>query len=115
MERIECVERLCGGSFPGTKTAISGCKGSLEKKWKTKGDYEMVRIFELFYFKFSNEEDKRKVLENSPIYIAGNASLLPVDGILRRERIRLKAIPIWANLYNVCGRSYGFGEEFWDS
>ncbi|KAF9625919.1 hypothetical protein IFM89_027787 [Coptis chinensis] len=51
-------------------------KEALKKKWRTKGDYEMVTDTDLFYFKFSNEEDKRKVLENSPIYIVGKCFIV---------------------------------------
>ncbi|KAF9598434.1 hypothetical protein IFM89_027867 [Coptis chinensis] len=74
---------------------------ALKKKWKTKGDYEMVADAKLFYFKFSNEEDKRKVLENSPIYIAGKCFIVTqwTQDIEKRKNT-VKAIPIWANLYN---------------
>ncbi|KAF9589523.1 hypothetical protein IFM89_025241 [Coptis chinensis] len=72
---------------------------ALKKKWKTKGDYEMVADAELFYFKFSNEEDKRKVLENSPIYIVGKCFIATqwTQDIEKRKNT-VKAIPIWANL-----------------
>ncbi|KAF9609974.1 hypothetical protein IFM89_019530 [Coptis chinensis] len=77
-------------------------KEALKKKWKTKGDYEMVADSELFYFKFSNEEDKRKVLENSPIYIAGKCFIVTQwTQDIEKRKSTVKAIPIWVNLYNV--------------
>ncbi|KAF9596289.1 hypothetical protein IFM89_008815 [Coptis chinensis] len=74
-------------------------KEALKKKWRTKGDYEMVADTELFYFKFSNEEDKRKVLENSPIYIAGKYFIVTQwTQDIEKRKSTVKAIPIWVNL-----------------
>ncbi|KAF9618231.1 hypothetical protein IFM89_000866 [Coptis chinensis] len=77
-------------------------KEFLKKKWKTKGVYEMVADSNLFYFKFSNEEDKRKVLENPQIFMAGKCFIVTqwTQDIERRKDV-VKAIPIWLNLYNV--------------
>ncbi|KAF9608974.1 hypothetical protein IFM89_012151 [Coptis chinensis] len=77
-------------------------KEFLKKKWKTKGVYEMVADSDLFYFKFSNDEDKRKVLENPQIFMAGKCFIVTqwTQDIERRKDV-VKAIPIWVNLYNV--------------
>ncbi|KAF9614069.1 hypothetical protein IFM89_014869 [Coptis chinensis] len=62
----------------------------------------MVADTDLFYFKFSNEEDKRKVLENSPIYIAGKCFIVTQwTQDIEKRKSAVKAIPIWVNLYNV--------------
>ncbi|KAF9591034.1 hypothetical protein IFM89_001244 [Coptis chinensis] len=103
MERIECVERLCGGFFPEQRPPYPVVREALKKK---NGKQRVITrwswIFELFYFKFSNEEDKRKVLENSRIYIAGKCFIVTqwTQDIEKRKNT-VKAIPIWANLYNV--------------
>ncbi|KAF9602912.1 hypothetical protein IFM89_032794 [Coptis chinensis] len=90
-------------------------KEFLKKKWKTKGVYEMVADADLFYFKFSNEEDKRKVLENPQIFMAGKCFIVTqwTQDIERRKDV-VKAIPIWVNLYNVpkvLWTGEGLGEE----
>ncbi|KAF9613672.1 hypothetical protein IFM89_009635 [Coptis chinensis] len=78
-------------------------KEALKKKWRTKGDCEMVADTELFYFKFSNEEDKRKVLENSPIYIAGKCFIVTQwTQDIEKRKSTVKAIPIWKQ-YNEIG------------
>ncbi|KAF9613609.1 hypothetical protein IFM89_009435 [Coptis chinensis] len=77
-------------------------KEFLKKKWKTKGVYEMVADSDLFYFKFSNEEDKRKVLENPQIFMAGKCFIVTQwTQDIERRKDDIKAIPIWLNLYNV--------------
>ncbi|KAF9618797.1 hypothetical protein IFM89_002665 [Coptis chinensis] len=90
------------GFFVEQRLPYPVVKEALKKKWRTKGDYEMVADTDLFYFKFSNEEDKRKVLENSPIYIAGKCFIVTQwTQDIEKRKSTVKAIPIWVNLYNV--------------
>ncbi|KAF9604658.1 hypothetical protein IFM89_008989 [Coptis chinensis] len=90
------------GFFLEQRLSYPVVKEVVKKKWKTKGDYEMVADTELFYFKFSNEEDKRKVLENSPIYIAGKCFIVTQwTQDIEKRKSTVKAIPIWVNMYNV--------------
>ncbi|KAF9610133.1 hypothetical protein IFM89_019998 [Coptis chinensis] len=74
----------------------------LRKKWQTKGDYEMVADSNLFYFKFTNEEDKRKVLGMAQIFMAGKCFIVTQwNQDVEKRKNTVKAIPIWINLYNV--------------
>ncbi|KAF9604281.1 hypothetical protein IFM89_004987 [Coptis chinensis] len=74
----------------------------LRKKWQTKGNYEMVADSNLFYFKFTNEEDKRKVLGMAQIFMAGKCFIVTQwNQDVEKRKNTVKAIPIWINLYNV--------------
>ncbi|KAF9619495.1 hypothetical protein IFM89_007243 [Coptis chinensis] len=82
-------------SFPFVKQVLA-------KKWKTKGEFDMIADSELFYFKFTNEEDKLHVMELGPIYMAGNCFIVtPWSQDVEKRRKTIKGIPIWVNLYDV--------------
>ncbi|KAF9599543.1 hypothetical protein IFM89_038809 [Coptis chinensis] len=90
------------GFFLEQKLPYPVVRELLRKKWKTKGDYEMVVDVNLFYFKFSNEEDKRKVLEMAQIYMAGKRFIVTQwSQDVEKRKNTVKAIPIWVNLHDV--------------
>ncbi|KAF9611983.1 hypothetical protein IFM89_037266 [Coptis chinensis] len=81
-------------SFPFVKQVLA-------KKWKTKGEFDMIVDSKLFYFKFTNE-DKLHVMELGPIYMAGNCFIVtPWSQDVEKRRKTIKDIPIWVNLYDV--------------
>ncbi|KAF9622035.1 hypothetical protein IFM89_029319 [Coptis chinensis] len=90
------------GFFLEQKLPYPVVREFLRKKWKTKGDYEMVADANLFYFKFTNEEDMRKVLEMAQIYMVGKCFIVTQwNQDVEKRKNTVKAIPIWVNLYNV--------------
>ncbi|KAF9604351.1 hypothetical protein IFM89_006358 [Coptis chinensis] len=90
------------GFFLEQKLPYPVVREFLRKKWQTKGDYEMVADSNLFYFKFTNEEDKRKVLGMAQIFMAGKCFIVTQwNQDVEKRKNTVKAIPIWINLYNV--------------
>ncbi|KAF9624332.1 hypothetical protein IFM89_009615 [Coptis chinensis] len=75
--------------------------GYLTKKWRIKGDFNMIADSDLFYFKFTNAEDKLSVMEARPVYMDGNCFIVTpwTQDVERRKTI--KGIPIWVNLFDV--------------
>ncbi|KAF9601568.1 hypothetical protein IFM89_020424 [Coptis chinensis] len=74
----------------------------LRKRWKLKGNFEMVADEELFYFKFSNSEDRKRVLETGSFYISGRCFIISKwCQDIERRRNSVQLIPIWVNLHNV--------------
>ncbi|KAF9626305.1 hypothetical protein IFM89_032154 [Coptis chinensis] len=74
----------------------------LRKRWKLKGNFEMVADEELFYFKFSNSEDRKRVLETGSFYISGRCFVISKwSQDIERRRNSVQLIPIWVNLHNV--------------
>ncbi|KAF9626206.1 hypothetical protein IFM89_031333 [Coptis chinensis] len=57
---------------------------------------------DLFYFKFMDYEDRQKVLDGGPIFIAGRIFIIrPWSKDLQYQREHLKLVPIWVKLYDV--------------
>ncbi|KAF9586869.1 hypothetical protein IFM89_039918 [Coptis chinensis] len=74
----------------------------LRKRWKLKGNFEMVADEELFYFKFSNSDDRNKVLETGSVYISGRCFVISKwSQDIERRRNLVQLIPIWVNLHNA--------------
>ncbi|KAF9598258.1 hypothetical protein IFM89_026089 [Coptis chinensis] len=50
------------GFFLERRLPFLTVRNLLRKRWNLKGDFEMVADEEIYYFKFSNDEDKKKEL-----------------------------------------------------
>jgi len=74
----------------------------LRKAWKLKGDFEVKFDGSNFFFKFSCDEDKTKILYSDPIFIRGQvfaiSSWQPGFGPIQEQ---VNYVPIWVNFYNL--------------
>ncbi|KAF5187581.1 Rna exonuclease [Thalictrum thalictroides] len=56
----------------------------------------------MFYFKFSNEDDKNEVLEEGPFYMAGKLFIIRSwTREIEENRGSITTIPIWVKMFNV--------------
>ncbi|KAF5191994.1 hypothetical protein FRX31_018418 [Thalictrum thalictroides] len=63
-------------------------KATLARQWKLKGNYDMATDDDYFYFKFSNDEDKRTIMEKGPLFIAGRFFVVkPWDNEIEAQRL----------------------------
>ncbi|KAF9620144.1 hypothetical protein IFM89_010803 [Coptis chinensis] len=77
-------------------------KQYLTKKWRIKRDFDMIADSYLYYFKFTNVEDKLFVMEAGLVYMAGNCFIvMPWSQKVERRRKTIKGIPIWVNHFDV--------------
>ncbi|KAF9622856.1 hypothetical protein IFM89_034986 [Coptis chinensis] len=90
------------GFFLERRLPFLTVRNLLRKRWNLKGDFEMVADEEIYYFKFSNDKDKKKVLETGSVYISGRCFVISKwSQDIERRRNSVQLIPIWVNLYNV--------------
>ncbi|KAF9613676.1 hypothetical protein IFM89_009639 [Coptis chinensis] len=56
----------------------------------------------LFYFKFSDLEDRQRALESGPVFVAGRIFIIrPWSEDLETDRDNLKTVPIWVKFHDV--------------
>ncbi|KAF9620971.1 hypothetical protein IFM89_015793 [Coptis chinensis] len=68
----------------------------LEKTWKITTSYEISTDDDLFYFKFSNDEERKRVLERGTFFVAGRIFLIRQwSEELEYQRSLINIIPIW--------------------
>ncbi|KAF9620120.1 hypothetical protein IFM89_010770 [Coptis chinensis] len=90
------------GFFLEKRLPFLTVRDHLRKRWKLKGSFEMVADEEVFYFKFSNSEDRKRVLETGTFYISGRCFVISKwSQDIERRRNSVQLIPIWVNLHNV--------------
>ncbi|KAF5194056.1 hypothetical protein FRX31_016361 [Thalictrum thalictroides] len=90
------------GFFIGRRLPYPMVKEALSKQWKLKGSYEVATDEDYFYFKFVNEEDKRQVIEQGPIFIAGRIFVVkPWSNVVDSQRKQIKSIPLWVIIHGI--------------
>ncbi|KAF9596140.1 hypothetical protein IFM89_007193 [Coptis chinensis] len=83
------------GFFVEKRMPFPMVKSTLDRAWKTKAAYEISTDRDLFYFKFMDYEDRQKVLDGGPIFIAGRIFIIrPWSEDLEYQREHLKSVPI---------------------
>ncbi|KAF6175484.1 hypothetical protein GIB67_021974 [Kingdonia uniflora] len=102
MEKSKFEEYLVG-SFIGKKLAYIFVKETLTKLWALKGDFEMsTKGFNMYFFKFSNQEDREKILKDGSQHMASKLFILrPWRPFIEVEKLDLNIIPILVVLKNV--------------
>ncbi|KAF5175227.1 Rna exonuclease [Thalictrum thalictroides] len=86
----------------GKRLPYPTVKAALAQQWNVKGSYDVVTDDDYFYFKFSNEEDKRNNMEKGPIFIAGRIFVVkPWQKSIESQRKQIKSIPIWVTVYGM--------------
>ncbi|KAF5208029.1 zinc ion binding / nucleic acid binding protein, partial [Thalictrum thalictroides] len=90
------------GFFMGRRLPYPMVKEALKKQWKVKGNYEIATDEDFFYFKFSNDEDRRVVMDQGPVFIAGRIFILkPWNNSIESQRRQFRSIPLWVNVHGV--------------
>ncbi|KAF5206514.1 Rna exonuclease, partial [Thalictrum thalictroides] len=90
------------GFFMGRRLAYPIVKEALAKQWKIKGSYDIATDDEFFYFKFTDGDDKRMILEKGPIFIAGRIFIVkPWSKSIDTQKKQIKSIPIWVTIYGL--------------
>ncbi|KAF6162690.1 hypothetical protein GIB67_022349 [Kingdonia uniflora] len=86
-------------------------KETLKRLWELKGDFDMSirKKFNLYFFKFHNEEDRAKVLELGSQHVASRPFVIREwRPFIEYEPIDLKTIPLWVIFKEI-------PEQFWNS
>ncbi|KAF5199003.1 zinc ion binding / nucleic acid binding protein [Thalictrum thalictroides] len=90
------------GFFVDKKLPFKLVKDSLVKIWNLKGIFSVTTDKELFYFSFSDEEDRKKVIEGGPVFIAGRLFVVRKwTEEVEMLRSRVNTMPVWINLYHL--------------
>ncbi|KAF5191697.1 zinc ion binding / nucleic acid binding protein [Thalictrum thalictroides] len=90
------------GFFLDKKLPFNYVKTAVTNKWKTSGEFEMALDSDLFYFKFSNLEDKEKVIEEGSFHLAGKLFIIrPWSREVEESRGMIKSVPVWVKLSQV--------------
>ncbi|KAF9619282.1 hypothetical protein IFM89_006469 [Coptis chinensis] len=90
------------GIFIDKRLPFPLVKRILEKTWKTTASYEISTDDDLFYFKFSNDEDRKTVLEGEPIFVADRIFMIRQwSEELEYQRSLINTIPIWVKFSAV--------------
>ncbi|KAF5208044.1 zinc ion binding / nucleic acid binding protein [Thalictrum thalictroides] len=90
------------GFFMGKRLPYPVVKEALAKQWKAKGSYDVATDEDFFYFKFSQEEDKRSVMELGPIFIAGMIFIVkPWSSGIEAQRKQIKSVPLWVTIHGI--------------
>ncbi|KAF5179007.1 hypothetical protein FRX31_031406 [Thalictrum thalictroides] len=76
------------GFFVDKRLPFKLIKDSLTKLWKLKGIFKMTSDKELFYFNFSDEEDRKNVVECGPVFIAGRFD----ETTFKKERLEFARV-----------------------
>ncbi|KAF6171753.1 hypothetical protein GIB67_007274 [Kingdonia uniflora] len=109
-ETKECANYLVG-HFMGKRMGYLYVKETLNRLWELKGDFDMsIRgRFNLYFFKFHNEEDRAKVLELGSQHVASRPFVIREwRPFIEYEPIELKTIPLWVIFKEIL-------EQFWNS
>ncbi|KAF5182712.1 Rna exonuclease [Thalictrum thalictroides] len=89
------------GSFVGKRLPFPLVKSVLQKEWKLQ-NFEMVVDEEMFYFKFTSDEDKMGVIEKGPIFIAGRLFVLRLwSPEIEKGKKLISSVPIWVKFEGV--------------
>lgn len=90
------------GFFVDRRLAFPTVRDKLEKIWELQNDFHIAADRDLFYFKFDNPNDKKKVLEMGPVFIAGRIFLVqPWSTQIEEKRTQINIIPIWVKIYEI--------------
>ncbi|PIA35113.1 hypothetical protein AQUCO_03600049v1, partial [Aquilegia coerulea] len=101
-EGIEEWGEVVVGFFVDRRLPFKVVKESLTKIWKVKGAFSITTDKELYYFNFHDEEDRKSVTEQGPVFIAGRLFVVRRwTEEVERLRDRVNTMPMWANLYNL--------------
>ncbi|KAF6148562.1 hypothetical protein GIB67_042521 [Kingdonia uniflora] len=107
-ETKECQEMLVG-NFIRKRLPYLFVKNTLLRLWELKGDVEMTtKGRHLFFFKFSCDEDKHKVLDMGHQHIASRVFFIKNwRPFIEFEPIEMKSIPTWVMLQDL-------PDQFWN-
>ncbi|KAF6168993.1 hypothetical protein GIB67_038490 [Kingdonia uniflora] len=102
-EGIKMSEQYLVGCFVGKRLAYPFVKESLTKLWEIKGDFEMtIQGLNVFFFKFSNLEDREKVLEMGSQHIASRVFFIREwRPFIEMETLNFTSIPVWVIIRNI--------------
>ncbi|KAF5198562.1 Dnase i-like superfamily protein [Thalictrum thalictroides] len=90
------------GYFVDKKMPYFLVKKTVEREWKVKGGLEISTDGKLYYFKFSAEEDRQRVLEGGPTFVAGRILVIrPWSEDIYDEKSKITSVPIWVKCYDV--------------
>ncbi|KAF5204973.1 zinc ion binding / nucleic acid binding protein [Thalictrum thalictroides] len=90
------------GYFIDKKLPFHMVKNALTKTWKLKGSFTMTTDEDVFYFKFNAPEDKRMILEQGPVFIAGRLFVTKQwSEELDINKNKLGTLPIWIKIWNL--------------
>ncbi|KAF5183443.1 zinc ion binding / nucleic acid binding protein [Thalictrum thalictroides] len=99
---IQQWEDLLVGYFIEKKLPFSIVKNTLTNFWKLKGSFSISSDQDLFYFKFNSLEDKKKVLDEGPIFIGGRFFVIRQwSKEIEKQKNKLKSVPVWARIFNL--------------
>ncbi|GKC26968.1 putative reverse transcriptase domain-containing protein [Tanacetum coccineum] len=89
--------------FVGTSMDYRVVRANLRKMWRVYGIVEITKTNSgIFYFKFSNEEGMKKVLESGPWMIQNIPLVLNLwEPGIWLEKVKPSSIPIWVCVYNI--------------
>ncbi|PIA42083.1 hypothetical protein AQUCO_02100147v1, partial [Aquilegia coerulea] len=97
-EGIEEWGEVVVGFFVDRRLPFKVVKESLTKIWKVKGAFSITTDKELYYFNFHDEEDRKSVIEQGPVFIAGRLFVVRRwTEEVERLRDRVNTMPVWAN------------------
>ncbi|KAF6163927.1 hypothetical protein GIB67_024782 [Kingdonia uniflora] len=102
-ENIKTSSLYLVGCFVGKRLAYPFVKETLTKLWDIGGDFEMtIQGLNMFFFKFSNPEDRQKVLEKGALHIASRVFLIREwRPFIEMETTNFTSIPVWVILRNI--------------
>ena len=85
------------GYFVGLKPYVPALAGHFKKLWMIRGNLQVLpRGNGFLLFKFSDDEDKHRALENGPWFVRGKPLVLrqwTVDSVFEKDK--LSTIPLW--------------------
>ncbi|KAF6150453.1 hypothetical protein GIB67_037700 [Kingdonia uniflora] len=108
-ETKEC-ENMLVGNFIGRRLPYMFVKTTLMKLWDLKVDLEMTTKGRfLFFFQFSCDEDRQRVLDMGHQHIAGMIFFIRAwRPFIEFEPMEMKTIPIWVMLHEL-------PDQFWNA
>ncbi|KAL5731350.1 hypothetical protein ACHQM5_004088 [Ranunculus cassubicifolius] len=90
------------GFFLDKKLAFTVVKEKAPKKWKLKGSMELALDGDTYYFTFSLNEDRERVIDEGPIYIADKLFIvMPWSREVEECKGNIKKVPVWVKLSKV--------------
>ncbi|KAF5184816.1 Rna exonuclease, partial [Thalictrum thalictroides] len=77
-------------------------KRTFEKEWKLKGGLQITTDGNLYYFKFVDPEDRRRILEGGPIFVASGIMVIRQwsDDVFD-EKNQITTVPIWVKCFDI--------------
>ncbi|PIA58633.1 hypothetical protein AQUCO_00500524v1 [Aquilegia coerulea] len=90
------------GYFIDKRMSFSLVKRSVEKEWKVKGGLQITTDGKLYYFKFVDPDDRRRILEEGPIFVAGRIMVIRQwSGEVFDKKNQITSVPIWVKCYDI--------------